>query len=454
MSFDKYMVVAVGTDALPVATAGFTIPLHATSDVTFAERVREYNSSAEAAADAYVGTDAAAAVAQHFAQALHAPVIKLGRMAAVAAAQVIDWVIAGTPVAGDVAAITVNGVTGTYTAGATPTVDSVAAGLRAALVTALAAEDVTVTGATSHIIVTADLAGQGFTYSSAYTRATGSSGTITATVTTANAGPYTDMDAIYFEDPSWFGLTNGLTAVEATNELRIKELARWAEANDKLFLAQTLDPDALTSTPDNILDYLEDRSFGNTCGVWHHDNDELLAVGAMAYKFQADPDVKSTGWAYTPVTGVSLKSPKLTSSEESALDAYNASYLSTLGGTNVFGLGHVASSRPIDLVITLAWYAARLAEAYQQLFADVSARNDKIGYSDVELQALANAAQEINSIGERVKHFVPGSGTAVVTKVADIPAGTKALRQVPVTASAIALGSAERVSVTAYVALP
>jgi len=454
MSWDKNMLVSVASGAGTVDSAAFTVPLHATDDVTFPEMVREYMSPEEAAADGYVGTDAYAAVETHFGQDLHAPSIKLGKIATAAVAQIIDWLIAGTPVEGDVAEITVNGVLCTYTAGVTPTADSIAAGLRAAAIIALADEDVTVSGATAHIILTSDNAGQGFSYSEDYTLVGVSTGTITPTVTAANEGIYDDLVAMHAEDPNWFGLTLGITGTAATDKINIKECARFAQAYGKLFLGQSSDADVLTKTAGNIAAYLDARSYSHVAYYWHHDNDELIAVATMAYRFEADPDIKTTGWAYCPLTGVAVKDPVLTTTEESNLEDQNANYLTTLGGRTCSGMGILSSGEPIYLCTTMEWYAARLREGLQQVFLDVSARNDKIDYDDKYLQVLPNACQATNTWGERTRHFRAGSTVATIPKVADIPAALRAVFKVPVTCSGISSGAAVRVTVTAYVQMP
>ncbi len=453
MSFDKNISVSVGTDALPVQTTAFNIPLHATSDVTFSENVRSYRSAAEGTADDELGTEAKAAVDAHFSQTLHAPELLIGKLGTTPVAQVITESIGGTPVEGDVVTITVNGITASYTALATPTVDSVASGIRAALTTALTDEDVTVSGATSDIIVTADNAGESFTYSETYTQTGASTGTITAVVTTANAGIADDLAAIAAENNTWFGLTLEVDSVAATLKVNIKECAKYAEANDKLFVPQSSEAGVLDKTADNIADWLQDRSYQNTAYTWHHDDSEQLGTSVMAFKFEADPDLKTTFWAYAPVVGITLKDPALTSTEQNNLEDQNANFVCDFGGNVVYGMGTVANGRKIDTVITLLWYAARLEEAYIQTLSDVSARNSKVGYNDKETQTFVNAGADVNALGERVRHFNEDSTSVVVTPIADTPAGQQATRTVLVEASGEATGAAERVTVTAYVAV-
>ena len=64
-----------------MTVANFGTPLHATEAVEagFTERTREYTTSADATADADLGTAAKAVVAAHFAQTLHTNSIKIGR---------------------------------------------------------------------------------------------------------------------------------------------------------------------------------------------------------------------------------------------------------------------------------------------------------------------------------------------------------------------------------------
>lgn len=97
--------------------------------------------------------------------------------------QVVTYTFSGTPAVGNVMDITINGELGTHTADSTVLNDEVG-DLRTALDTALAAEAVTVGGATNVITVTADVAGDEFTYEALVTQTGGGSLAVAEVLTT------------------------------------------------------------------------------------------------------------------------------------------------------------------------------------------------------------------------------------------------------------------------------
>ncbi len=451
MTWDGNVDVTVVTGAQPVDRAVFTIPLHLTTSPTFPERVRTYASNAEAVADTLLGTEGKAAVAAHFAQDLFAPQIKIGRAGDAPAAQVVTITVGGTPLEDEVYSVTVNGITTEVVAGAAPTVSSVYTALDAAVTAALAAQPLTMGGVDPDMTITADNAGEPFSYSVSVTAAPGqpaATGTLVAVLTTPNAGIGSDLDACLAEDSDWYGLTTEIDATPADNLVIMEAASSWAQINKKLYLGQSLDADVLTAGAGNDLAVLAAKNNSRTAYVWHQDNSEFAAVAAMSFKMQADPDERTTAWAYAPVSGISLKDPRLTSTQQGNIEDQLGNVVVAFGGAAKFGMGITTTDRKIDTWVTADWLEARLREAYIQLLSDVSARNEKIGLNDKEMQVIITTGQAILDQAVRVGHINEGTDSISIPKRADMTAADVTNRLVRVTASGQATGAAERITVT------
>jgi hypothetical protein len=209
----------------------------------------------------------------------------------------------------------------------------------------------------------------------------------------------------------------------------------------------------LTAGAGNDLEVLAAKNNSRTAYAWHQDDSEQLATGTMSYKFEADPDVKSTNWAYVPVSSVSLKNPRLTSTEYGNIESQYGNRFDTFGGNGKFGMGITTTNKKIDVIITEDWLEARLRETYIQLLSDVAARNEKIGINDKELQVFASVGQKILDQGVTAGHLNEGTTEISVQKRADMSDADILNRHVRVTASGIAAGAAERVTVTMTLSL-
>ncbi len=411
--------------------------------------MRTYGSGAEASADTLLGTEATAAVAAHFAQDLHSPTIKVGRLGDTPAAQVDTITVGGTPAVGDIYTITVNGITTEYVAGAGPTVSSVYTALDAAVTAAIAAEDVTVGGADPSITLTADNLGEPFSCSVD----TDGDGTLTLVHTTANAGIGSDLDAILAEDPDWKWFTSEIDSTPADNLVIMKACSSWGQINKRNYIGQSSDADVLTATAGNDLEDLAAKNNSRTAYAYHHDDSELLALSAMAYKLQADPDQVATGWAYTPLSGISQKDPKLTSTEQGNIEDQYGNCATTFGGALKFGMGITTTNKHLDTIVAEDWLEARLAEAYTQLLSDVSANNLSIGLNDKEMHVFVSVGQGVLDRAVRIGHLNEGSTSISIPARASMPAADVTNRLIRVTASGTARGTAERVTVTMTVQL-
>jgi hypothetical protein len=441
MSWDGNVIVVIIDDALPVEEANLGTPLHLTPDVTFSERTRVYTSSTTAKSDSEIGTTALAAVEAHFAQPLHTSEIKLGRREP-DVAMVVTFTIDTGVLENDEYNITINSVSGgDVTAGVTPTPDTVATAMRAVLTTVLAGEPVSVGGTGADVVITSTTAGLAFTYTSSYTATGGGTSGITTVVTTPNGNVSTELDAVLLEDSDWYGLT-----LASRDDTDIAYGAAWTEsAPIKLALFQSSTADVLTATTPNVLDDLKSLGYKRTAYAWHHDDTQYLDVAWMGFTLQADPDLKTTIWAYKELSGVSLKSPRLTPTEYNNIDNNNGNRYAVFGGRPKTGQGVTVSGERIDRVTTKDWWDVSLTAAWTQVLVDASQRNSKIAYTDQGLRAFAAAGTAVNDRGVAAGHFAPGSTTSTVVPVAQVPPAKRADRIVLPRASAVYADAAEKV---------
>lgn len=458
MSFEGNVSTTVVSGAQAVDRVVLNIPLHLSSSPTFPQRVRTYASPTDAAADTLLGTEGKAAVDLHFAQELHAPTIKIGRVADTPAAMVVTFTVAGTPLENEVYRVVINDIVIEHVAGAAPTVSSVHTALDTAITTALADEELTISGVDPDVICTADNAGEQFSHLAEVDDPPGgtATGTLEAVLTTPNAGIGSDLDACLVEDDGWYGLTTEIDGTPADNLVIMQAASAWCQINKKIYLGQSDDADVLTAVADNDLEKLAKKNNSRTAYAWHHADAELLAVGAMGYKFQADPDVQSTNWAYVPVSSVSLKGPpRLTPTEYGNIKSQHGNYFGMFGGRTIgkFSMGITTTGKHIDTIITEDWLRARLTEAYIQTLSDAGAANRKIGLNDKALQIFPNNGQKILDQGVAAEHLNEGTTSISVQKRADMSDADVLARHVRVTASGVATGSAELVTVTMTLSL-
>lgn len=80
------------------------------------------------------------------------------------------------------------------------------------------------------------------------------------------------LDAIYEEDPDWYGL-----ACDTRDATDIEDIAGWADSKFALYVAQTLDADVLTGASGNIAETLADADYSRVALLWH---DPETASGA------------------------------------------------------------------------------------------------------------------------------------------------------------------------------
>ena len=111
----------------------------------------------------------------------------------------------------------------------------------------------------------------------------------------------------------------------------------------------------------------------------------------------------------------------------------------------------MADGGKMDERISKDWTSARINEANTQLLLDVSARNEKIPYTDKGAQAFVSETDAVLKLGERVQHYEEGTTTVSAVPLADTPQANKDARELLLNASGTLAGAAERVDITVVV---
>jgi hypothetical protein len=461
---NREITVTVLIAAAPVEQQGFDEVLYLASPGTlgggFTERLRRYTTAAEVATDLAAGDitqTVSDALSTGFGQAPRTASLAVGRVDASAGGQGQETDLAfggGSTAIGERFVIDVDGVSFVYTATSVITAAAAAAAIQAGMVADARFDDYTITEAAGTITIVLNgtkpqtgipLDVNGVTDSAAVT--------ITPTITTAASDDVSgDLDTILAADDGWYGIVS-----EYKGTGWALEVATFAEANAKLFMAQTasqldLDGDALA-----LGAQLNALSRDYTANCYHHDSAEEFAYAWAVRKLGVDPDTASTDWAWATLSGIT-PSP-LTITQADNLEAVNSNYYNQARGRPAAWRGTVASGLTLDNRVSIDWLTDRLQEVNTQLLLDASAREEKIPYTDdgfSQVRAVNLQQMETAVAAGHVARQADETTGAVTSPVVTVPRrvnvspSDEAARRVPVTINALVAGSVQRVATTVY----
>jgi len=442
-NFDSDITVNVYGSATPVKRQSFGVLMLASQDVGagFTEDYRLYESPQEAAADTDLQSGTQAMIAAFYSQPSHPR--KVGVAAMVADVAMIEtFTINAGPAANDVYSITINGIESSYTAGATPTPSTVAAGLRSVMQTNLAAEAVTVAGADPDITVTVDVAGDDVTFSSSYTAAGGGTSGITEVATKASVSIKTQLDTLLQGYDDFY-------AVAAYSRAKVEQqrLAEWTVANTRLALIQSSDADIIAGTAGNLFATLYAASNGRAVGLYHDTDAEYGDAAWGAAGLWVDPDQKASVWYDKTLTGITTI-PGLTSAQKTQVLAYNGNLYPTLKSVGATGPGKLFSGDWVDDLITEDWFKARLEEDLAQLKLDLSNRGEKIPYTNRGLAMLESVIRARVKTGWDIGHLDEESGVVIdVPDISDVTSADILARQAVISVTAYKTGGIKDITV-------
>lgn len=385
---DLVLDINVSFDAAAVSRAGFGTVLIAGRNATFAERINFYTALAQVTDGTGLTTSSAEYYAAREAFAGGADRIAIGRM--VASVSQVTTITVDTAADGDWV-LTIDGTDFTFAA-SSDTANDIATGLRSAVNGG--SVPVTASGSGADVVLTADVAGDGFTASIAVP----GSGAASTVATTASVGVEDELTSIANENGDFYGVVLASRA-----QADILQAAAWTEANQRLFVAQSSDAGILTSGSTDVAALLSAASYERTALIYHGDDTEAADAAWLANRLSFDPDTNSTTFAHVTLAGVSVDTISVTS--RTNVLGKNANVYLPLKSVGATYDGTCASGRYIDEVLTGDWFRSRIEEDHAQALLDASSRGEKIphdggGYAVFEAQVRTRWEQ-----GARAGHF-------------------------------------------------
>ncbi len=435
-SLSSIATVNISTATQGVTAEGFGIPAILGYHTVFPEVYRQYTSLSAMVTDGFSTTDpeylAASAV---FAQNPRPTKVIVGRRASAP-----TLTIRLTPVK------TTAGFIYTFEIGGeefSVTVQSgdVVADICDDLVTAINASSqaFTATDNTTHVTVTADNAGDWFSFYNVL-----SPSDFKAEDVTTDASIATALNTLLAATTEFYGVIPTFTG-----KAEMVLAAAWAESNKKLLMYQTFDSAVPLATASNIMLTLQASSYDHTVGIWHHDSSQFAHAAWMGSAFPYTPG--SENWAYMTLSGVSA-SPATVLSETgvSNIETAKGNYYRAYRNLSFTRLGFAASGEYADVVRGIDWLQARMQENLVNLLAN----NLKIPFTDAGLTLVANVLNGVLLQGVTNGLLVAGSPVVTVPLASAISAEDKAARQLTgVTFSANLAGAINYVVVNGSVSL-
>lgn len=299
-----------------------------------------------------------------------------------------------------------DGVTYSYTADGDDTELTIAQGLMDLIL----ADDASLTATGNSIIVpggtlvsasftsTAWVAGEGFVSG---TLTPPGSGAVTIAATTANSAAEnitTALEAVKLENDDWYGLT-----IESRQDADILLANTWVASELKVLVAQSSDPDVLTTAGSDIGSTLGATSNPRTQLMWHF-KPKQFADGAMigrALAAKLDEPGGQITW-HAKQLQVIFPNP-LNTTELVNLEANNADTFVFEKGRGVVWLGQSVEGEFMDVQTTLDWLQSRIGEA---LFAIIATAVTKVGFDDAGIASVKSETLGIMTQGVENDHLL------------------------------------------------
>lgn len=237
----------------------------------------------------------------------------------------------------------------------------------------------------------------------------------------ADPGVAEDLDDLAVESNLWYGIINPWNS-----KAMVMEIAAWAEANKKLFLAATQDTASVTAAVGgtDVGDDLKDAAYARTSAWYHPSNGAFLDAGVMGKLFPKPPG--SAAYFYKTIAGVPAYT--LTATHKANLDAKYMNYYRTEAGRNITDRGIVASNEWIDIIVGLDQLEAWI----QQDVALLEFNSDKIPFTDPGIASIQSVLIAVTKRAVRQSILAADPPPEVTVPLAkDVSAADKAARHLP-----------------------
>lgn len=445
--------VTIATDSQAVDSQGFQLPMYvpapgSLSALGFTERLRKYGRIEDVNSDANLPQQVKDDLAIAFSQVLRTGSIAVGRVEDNGSAQVVTWTVAGTIADPEVFTVYADGVAGTYTSAPADTPALVAAGVRAALTSALATASSTlvVGGAGADITVTAAAPGDFFSYSEFTDSA---AGTLTSADTELGVDLATELQAVFDFNSDWYHFS-----LEIQGSGHILAASAWCEPIKRVLKTTSADEDIVTASTTDVASAIQTLNREYTSIDYYSVVRTPLSLAWSATFLEPDPDLRRTIGALKTLEGIA-PDPAMTTAKQAFIEGKDANLYWTANGIGATWRGRMASSRPMDERLTIDWIGARVDEDVTQLLLDYSNRNDVIPYTPQGIEVVRSTVLSRLLSGEgpgRPGHFLADSSSVTLpVPFESIPAATKQSRELTLNFETTFAGAIETVVINGVI---
>lgn len=440
MALSDIVNVSITTETAKVTQAGFGVPLILAADtpVGFTERTRSYTELSGLGVDFATTTATYKQASAIFSQNPRPPTVMVGRLANIPTQR-----FAITPVASNstVYELRVNGTLVSFTSDASATVTEIIAGLTSAI-NALSL-GITCSDQTTYLRVIANTAGAFFSIESLDVTK------LAIAQDHADPGLAADLGAIFLENSTWYALLfafNSKACVEA--------IATWAEANKKLFIAQTQDSAVITLADGSdtggsqtVAGSLKASARFRTALIYHPSTMAFADGGLAGRCLPLDPG--SETWAFKTLAGVS--SVTMTATHRTNALAKYVNIVETIAGVSVTEEGKVSANEFIDIIRFRDWLEARISE---NVFGAL-VRNKKVPFTDGGIAIVKGLILAVLQDGVDVGGLASDPApTVTVPKAANVSSNDKAARRLTgVKFDAVLAGAIQAVTISGTVSV-
>jgi len=404
MSLAQIVNIQISRGSRVVSRPGFGVPMILGQHTAFPERIRFYSDISAVADDFLTSDDEYKWALAAFSQELKPSRIAIGKRLA-KVAQVVT--ITPTPQDNFEYAVTLRGVTYTYTSGTGESASDIVTGLNAAITASGIAKSGTTT-----LILTSQVAGFGFSF------AVGSN--LSAVLTTPNQGVQEDILQIIDSSPvgdDWYALL--LTSRDSTD---IELAARQIESLKKIFIPCSDESLLLDNDPGSIGNTLKDLAFNRTGMLYSGDQANGPEAGWAGGVLPLDPG--SETWKFKSITGITPDNG-LTGTQEVNLKDQNVNFYKAIAGVPIVQEGVMASGEYIDIIRGIDWLEANMAADVFGLLVSVP----KVPFTDSGVAQIESVVRA--RLVQAVRVGLLASFELTVPKVADVPQSDRAIRKLP-----------------------
>lgn len=204
----------------------------------------------------------------------------------------------------------------------------------------------------------------------------------------SDPGLAADLAAIKAENDDWYGMCSLFNS-----EGEVDAIATFAEANEKLFVADIQDSATVTAAAGgtDTADDLADANYFRTAAIYHPANDSFIAAAWLGKCLPYDPG--SETWAFKTLATVPFAT--LTATHIVNLKAKNCNYYNRVAGLEMTFDGKVAADEWIDVIRFRDWDKVRRQERLVLL----EANSKKIPYIDAGISMIGAEMKAQNQAG-------------------------------------------------------